>query len=350
MKLTRDNYESYFLDYLEGNLKEDQIDQFLDFLEQNPDLKQELQLLETVSIPEEKIVFSGKELLYKSEEDAQTALGLQAVAFMEGDLQNDGCAAFETYLKSHPELQKEYELYTKTRLVPDTGIVFPDKHKLYRKSGSVVLMNWVARAAAVVLLLWGISSVIQTGTAPVLQKTGQEFAEISPKQAPPVKKIETEKKTPETNPPVNRNAVKEPKPEKPKSIREQTKGRLEEIRSSGSKPADRDLTALTEISPLLALLEVEPAANHLAVSRRVNVEKINDPSNIMTFEEFLASRAKKVGNESLLSAQRFVRAGLGLASELSGERIGYTVKDGKISSLDFDSKLLAFSIPFEKNR
>jgi hypothetical protein len=55
-----------------------------------------------------------------------------------------------------------------------------------------------------------------------------------------------------------------------------------------------------------------------------------------------------VGSEGLSSAQRLVRTGLGIASELSGERIGYSVKDGKISSLEFESKLMAFSIPLKK--
>jgi hypothetical protein len=57
-----------------------------------------------------------------------------------------------------------------------------------------------------------------------------------------------------------------------------------------------------------------------------------------------------VGNEGLHSAQRIARAGLGLASELSGDRIGYSEKDGKITSVDFESKLMAFSIPLKKNR
>jgi hypothetical protein len=68
----------------------------------------------------------------------------------------------------------------------------------------------------------------------------------------------------------------------------------------------------------------------------------------MTIDEFLANRAKKVSSEGLLSAQRIARVGLGLASELSGDRIGYSVKDGKISSVEFESKLMAFSIPLKK--
>ena len=52
MKITRDNYESFFIDYIEGNLPENMIDQFLDFLNQNPDLKEELHLFEEVNLPE----------------------------------------------------------------------------------------------------------------------------------------------------------------------------------------------------------------------------------------------------------------------------------------------------------
>ena len=68
----------------------------------------------------------------------------------------------------------------------------------------------------------------------------------------------------------------------------------------------------------------------------------------MSVEEFLAMRAKKVGKEGLFSAQRLARLGLSVASELSGERIGYKEKDGKITSVEFESKLMAFSIPLEK--
>jgi hypothetical protein len=40
--LTRNNYEIWFVDYLDGKLGNEQLDTLLDFLEQNPDLKQEL--------------------------------------------------------------------------------------------------------------------------------------------------------------------------------------------------------------------------------------------------------------------------------------------------------------------
>jgi len=348
MKITRDNYEPFFLDYLEGNLEENMIDQFLDFLEKNPDLKEELQLFENVSLPEEHIVFSEKSQLYKTDSEAKAVLENKTIAYLEGDLDNESRKSFEAYLTSHPGLQKEYNLFAKTRLIPDSGIKYPDKQKLYRKSGSVVLMNWVTRAAAVLVLIWGINSLISDTEQPANENLGSQLAEVTPKALPPVKKNESDKKIQETDGQEKLKTSKDTKSEKTKSLREQTKGRLEETRPADTKPNDRDLTALSQITPILAQLNEEPNETQLAVARSINVLKINDPQNIMTIEEFLASRAKKVSSEGLLSAQRIARVGLGLASEISGERIGYSVKDGKISSVDFESKLMAFSIPLKK--
>ena len=43
MKITRENYEEHFLDYLEGNLDKQLLDEFKNFLVQNPDLRDELE-------------------------------------------------------------------------------------------------------------------------------------------------------------------------------------------------------------------------------------------------------------------------------------------------------------------
>jgi hypothetical protein len=348
MIITRENYEPFFLDYLEGNLEESMIDQFLDFLENNPDLKEELHSFENVCLPEDQIAFTGKEQLYKSSAEAKAVIENKTIAYLEGDLQNEERKLFETYLYGHPELQKEYELFSKTRLQPDTRIIYPKKNKLYRKSGSFILMNWVARAAAVLILLWGINSVIQKDNQPGTKNTLQVIAEVNPINDVQTKRIETEKKIVETETSEKLKTSRETKPKKTKSLREQNKGRLEENSLADSKPAERDLSALALISPIMAQFDQLPMVASLAVSKSNVEEKIIDQKNIMTIEEYLASRAKKLGNEGLLSAQRIARVGLGLVSELSGDRINYSLKDGKISSLDFESKLLAFSIPLDK--
>lgn len=341
MKITRDNYESFFMDYLEGNLHESMIDQFLDFLNQNPDLKEELHLFEAVNLPEEHVVFQEKQQLHKSAADENRRLENTVVAYMEGDLDADENKAFETYLAGHPDLKKEYDLFAKTRLKPDSGIKYPYKQKLYRKSGAKIVMSWVASAAAVLVLIWGINSVIQTQNTQESGKINQEMVEVSPKAISTVKKTDSEKSNQETAVPV-KNKV-----ERANNIQEKTKVEPKETLPVNLSPTDRDLTALAQITPIVPQLDQEPVETQLAFSRSVNVMKINE-ANVMSVEEFLAYRAKKVGKEGLFSAQRIARLGLNLASEISGERIGYKMKDGKIASVDFESKLMAFSIPLEK--
>ncbi len=348
MRVTRDNYEAFFLDYLEGNLEEDKVDQFLDFLEQNPDLKEELQLFEQVAIPKDKVVFEGKQHLYKNVANGEQLLDNRMIACFEGDLDDEERRLFEAYLTAHPMLQKEYELFSKTRLLSDKNIHFPHKKKLYRKSGYAIALNWMARAVAVLVLVWGINSLLPTINQHTGQKPASELAQNSTNIKPPAKKIEPGKRPTEK---VTLGKTKFERSfiaQKHKSTREQSKGHLEEKISGKSKLGDRDLTAMPEMTPILASLNIEPAESQLAVSRPVNFQKINDPKNLMTVEEFLASRAKKAGNESLLSAQRILRTGLGVASELSGERIGYSEQNGKITSIGFESKFMAFSIPLKK--
>jgi hypothetical protein len=347
MTITRDNYEPYFLDFLEGNLEENQIDQFLDFLELNPDLKEELQLLENMTLPEEKITFSGKENLYKSSADLKAATENKMIAHLEGDLDNDERKSFESWLAGHPEQKKEYELFSKTRLIPDATVKFQEKKKLYRKSGNQIILTWVARAAAVVVLLWGINSLFQSENTLPHKNNSKEVASLTPEKEPvnltkPVKKNQIAEVGEKTNP------EKTSAPSEKNSIREKTKALPEGKNAIEEKFPERDLTALAELSPRTAQLESVPVDNQLAFSHPEPIQKINDRSKVMTIDEFLASRAKKVGNEGLLSAHRIIRAGLGIASELSGERIGYKEKDGKITSLDFESKLMAFSIPLKK--
>ena len=209
-------------------------------------------------------------------------------------------------------------------------------------------MNWVARVAAVLVLIWGINSVIQTENTSESGKRHQEVAEVSPKPMSTSKKVYPEKTMPKTAVQVENKLAQASMPKRGSTIQEQTSSEPEEILPADSNPANRDLTQLAQITPIITQLEQKQTETQLAFSRSVNVMKNNETKNVMSVEEFLASQAKKAGKEGLFSAQRIARLGLNLASEISGERIGYKVKDGKIASVGFESKLMAFSIPLEK--
>lgn len=58
MKISRSNYEIFFLDYLDGTLSANRVDDFLDFLKNNPDLADELKGVSNISL------YSGEQVLF----------------------------------------------------------------------------------------------------------------------------------------------------------------------------------------------------------------------------------------------------------------------------------------------
>lgn len=347
MMITRDNYEIYFLDFLEGNLESSQVGEFLEFLEQNPDLKDELNGLESFKIKQEEIQFSGKEKLYKTAEDTRELIEKKMVASLEGDMDTDEKQSFEAFISGNPELKRDYELYKKARLEPDLSVQFPAKSKLYRKSRPVILMTWVARAAAVVALVWGVETFFRSPdnsgkttafTGPVqstVLDSVKPILQAAPKAA--IAAVETPKQSPmEPSSPVE---VKQPV-----TTRELAK-KSDDV-PEVSEPVVREMTAMATLEPRQPNLDLEPSDRQLVIRQ---ASETRPGPNVLTVEEFLALQAKKVKEESILSANRIIRTGLGVISELSGEKIGFNEEDGKITSVNVDSRLIAFSIPLKKN-
>lgn len=344
--ITRDNYESYFVDYLEGNLPEIQIDQFLDFLNQNPDLKEELHLFEELVLPEENVFFQDKQQLRKSQADENQVHENKVIAYLEGDMDVHESRAFGAYLDQHPDLQKEYRQFEKTRLIPDLSIRYGAKNRLYHKPAHSVVMTWVSRAAAVVVLLWGINSLIQTPNKTEIAQNKVESAQANSKENQAENQEKTEKQlTAQIQEKVKQADVITPikkKPE-PKSVQEKAEDKKTlQLEKTGDEPA-----LLAALPAIDARLENAEELN-LAVRQTNTINRINEAPRTMSVDQFLAMRAKKVGKEGLFSVQRLARLGLNVASEISGERIGYKEIDGKITSVEFESKLMAFSIPLEK--
>ncbi len=68
MRINRQTYEEYFLLYADGELTDTEKLEVEEFIDQNPDLGEELEMItQTVMIPDETIVFANKEILFKEE-------------------------------------------------------------------------------------------------------------------------------------------------------------------------------------------------------------------------------------------------------------------------------------------
>ena len=62
MKISNENYEIWFLDYYEGQLAPEQVQELMNFLELNLDLKEEFEQFENITlIPEHTEKFDDKE-------------------------------------------------------------------------------------------------------------------------------------------------------------------------------------------------------------------------------------------------------------------------------------------------
>jgi hypothetical protein len=160
MKISRQNYEAYFLDYLEGKLDSDQMVEFLSFLKSNPDLENELRGFENIQINPGGIIFPDKASLKKTIADIplinESNFEEYCIAKIEGDLRGKDEIILEGYLFKHPEKRKDLELFTRTKLKPEP-ILFKDKTLLKKSYVGVrvsrrALLTYVSAAASILIL------------------------------------------------------------------------------------------------------------------------------------------------------------------------------------------------------
>ncbi len=356
MKINRNNYESYFVDYLEGNLDEKLVDDFIEFLQQNPDLKKELTLFNQISIAQNKEMFSLKNNLYKEKYDKEETFYRTAIEHLEGDISDNEKRDFSEYLAKHPEKEKEVALFSLTKLLPDKSIVFTKKQKLYHYRIDKTFLLWSLRVAAVLAVAFfsylffnNPKDVIISenkipaikGNIPV-ENPEQTIINLDTSKTHIIQEsVKDEKVT--TKKPTNTSPIKNSKIKdtKIRSVRETTKGRIE----SG------DLT-LQQIP-----VEIPSILNSLTVSletskpnarlERIALIQINESP--IEEERFIAEVVKEKTGIDKLSLNKLKQSSLNLISNITKDNLSYeTNENGEITEINFDSRLLAFSIPTNK--
>ena len=352
MKITRNNYEAYFIDYLEGTLDNKMVDDFIEFLQQNPDLKEELSLFENVPMEQEEITFDKKELLRKEKYDVEKEFNEAVIAELEGDISTSEKAEFETYLETHPEKQKDAELFRLTKLQPDQSVIFTKKDKLYHRPFTRTVFMWSMRVAAVIVVLLAVyilidksqNQFINQNQFSAIKEKEPEKKETIPAITEVPQKVEKRDVQPvlkkETDKPVLKK--EKPKTEPAKSLRENSKGRLE----------NEDLAVIRFEEEIPAELKSINASVFAGIAKPnlVQVEMVIPETVESTYEEkyFVDMVKEKTGLEKL-TINKITKAGLTLVSNLSKEKFIYeTNTEGKVTELKYDSRILAFSIPTKR--
>ncbi len=168
MKINRNNYEQYFIDHLDGRLDTSLVMELNQFLDKNPDLKEELESFETISTNlDDSYHFTDKDNLKKTVIVSSGKINSDNyedffIASFEGDLNNAEQIEVKTFIKLNPHLDSQFKMFSVSRLKAEDPIVFPDKKSL-KKYPFWVINNWykLVGIAASIILLFGLFNFLQ---------------------------------------------------------------------------------------------------------------------------------------------------------------------------------------------
>lgn len=345
MKITRENYESWFLDYWEGNLDEAGKEMVRQFGIQHPDLAEELSNLSPSLVANTALSFSGKERLKKSRWEDADEFEEHAIAYLEGDMESDSQKEFEHWIATKPERQAILHQYASCKLKPEVADRFPGREKLKRRTISISLWSRIAVAAAVVLM--ALLAIYPFG----------QPERTHPPLASATRDHDTEKSQ------VNSSEMAVIHP----VIASQSKSiQVKANRKPSKKSPDQGIIEPNEVKYVRSLNQIamlvpktgtigtyEPAFTDLVPVQPVRSLDANLASKgeIMLSDYYNSKlQSLKAANQNeFITREEVAFAGLRLFSKLPGRHL--TAKkggDGRIRAINFNTQLLAFSIPVHR--
>lgn len=166
--INRNNYEQYFLDYLEGKLEDRYVKELYVFLNFNPDLKDELENFENITINAERFSYLNKNELKKNSTLIITDENFNdtCISFYENDIEQNEKTDLLNFIQKHQDKKDVFELYKKVYLKPDLSIQFYNKNKLkhFRILTERSLFLRIAAIAASVAVILVIYILINRGS------------------------------------------------------------------------------------------------------------------------------------------------------------------------------------------
>ncbi|HEX4957916.1 MAG TPA: hypothetical protein VFV46_07040 [Lacibacter sp.] len=197
MNINRHNYEEFFLLYVDHELTAAERVLVETFIQENPDLKAELDmLLYTTMHTDARLDESFKHTLLK--QDAVTEE--QLLLLLDGELRKEEAIKVQNAIVANTHLQQDWAWLQRSKLSADTSIVFPDKSLLYKEAQPVrvlymntALRRWSAAAAIVLMMGTGYwlynrpvasSELVDVQPSAQQQKSGTTTSVIPIKEVP----------------------------------------------------------------------------------------------------------------------------------------------------------------------
>jgi len=237
MNITRQNYESVFIDYYDGNLTTDQVDALFLFLKSHPDLAEEFETFNSIQIEAPEVFFPYKDSLKRNEVN-ETNFPHYMIGKLEGDLTNDEIIRLDVYVKNNPDKLRDQILFNLTKVKANQAIIFDNKAVLKQVIPFKRTAIYYGIAAIFLIAFIAGSTLIfyKSNQLPVSEIATNEPVKNEPQDVPPASiqsthptvldSIKTESKTEKLipaekksiekkspNPVINTPEIKTPLPE-----------------------------------------------------------------------------------------------------------------------------------------
>lgn len=344
--ISRENYEIVFIDYLDGRLTQQEEAELQRFLQNNPDLKEELDAVGGIKLVADTVSYDQKSQLKHTFLEDEQLFNNACIASLEKDLNEKDAHELQNFIAVNPDRKKTWLLFKSTKLNPDPSIVFKDKKFLYKKAIVWLYLPQVATIAAAILLGLLVVGTIEHQTNLNTRYTARNLsyhitapeAQISSDQATiemPVTSVrDINTKDQAVSHPHETILAETPGIENSKAQVASFEPVLAKL--SGKK---RSLpTHIYIYKPQLALSNIPSKPDE---SRRP-IQKINQIGR-----DLLTDNTGKLKN---IPKQDIQTGLLGAVQRITNDIINFeTDETGKLKTLNLNGELLAFSIPLSNN-
>jgi hypothetical protein len=297
--ITLQNYEEYFILYMDKELSPEQLVMVEQFLEAHPELQSELDILISTKLPTEDFTID-KELFF-SDAMKTSVIGEDLLLYIDNELDAAGCQKLEGELSTNKDLQLQHDLLQRTRLDASEKIVYPNKKELYRHTETrvVSIKMWMRIAAAVVVILFmGILYWANQGTS-TTDVTPGTVANVQTPATPPAG---TTPKPGNTEPAAEEQQVAAANPNPVKEAHKETKGTMPQPTGPSNEvaqhkvPQEADLPAIQRFNSTISTPATAQTA-YAGVPENISVNPVtSDPSKRTTITEAAAPQGPQAGD------------------------------------------------------
>lgn len=198
MKINIQNYEAYYLDYLEGNLSEQDALLLNAFFKQHPSLKLiDEDILEAKVITDQQESFIADKSNLKSPDFSQKITDTNVESFLIGALEkqltDEKQRELTLFLKHHPSFIAFKFMMDQLILTPDLKIIYADKSGLKKRFFLPMYWKYGATAAVATLVLFAINWKTSTETTSVKLTASKTPTTTSSTGTEKLQRIEQEK-------------------------------------------------------------------------------------------------------------------------------------------------------------